>query len=173
MGTFVNSGWSQTFRVLGTKTLPHPTACKLQCWDASGQTTNRVGKSPTYQQTGCLKTSGLTATSRHTAWQGSAHQRAKTQLHPPVGRHQPFPPGSPHKPLYHSHPLGSRRQKQGNYSLAACRTESTAQIRTYPGTNWPLALGWQEGSVLLGHIGHPLQGATSPRFGNITKLLHM
>ena len=30
----------------GTKTWPHPTACSLQCWDTSGQTTNRVGTQP-------------------------------------------------------------------------------------------------------------------------------
>ena len=28
------------------KTWPHPTACGLQCWDASGQTTNRMGIQP-------------------------------------------------------------------------------------------------------------------------------
>ena len=27
----------------GTKTWPYPTACRLQCWDTSGQTTNMVG----------------------------------------------------------------------------------------------------------------------------------
>ena len=31
-----------------TKTWPHPTAYRLQCWNTSGQTTNRVG-------IGCLK----------------------------------------------------------------------------------------------------------------------
>ena len=31
---------------LGTKTWPHPTACRLQCWDDSGQTTNGVGTQP-------------------------------------------------------------------------------------------------------------------------------
>ena len=29
-----------------TKTWPHPTICRLQCWDTSGQTTNRVGTQP-------------------------------------------------------------------------------------------------------------------------------
>ena len=33
---------------------PHPTAYNLQCWDASGQTTNRVGNGPVHQQTGYL-----------------------------------------------------------------------------------------------------------------------
>ena len=31
---------------LGTKTWPHSTACRLQCWDTSGQTTNRVETQP-------------------------------------------------------------------------------------------------------------------------------
>ena len=31
---------------LGTKTWPHPTACRLQCWDILGQTTNRLGIQP-------------------------------------------------------------------------------------------------------------------------------
>ena len=29
-----------------TKTWPHPIACRLQSWDASGQTTNRMGTRP-------------------------------------------------------------------------------------------------------------------------------
>ena len=29
-----------------TKSRPHPTPCRLQCWDASGQKTNRVGTQP-------------------------------------------------------------------------------------------------------------------------------
>ena len=29
-----------------SKTWPHPIACRLQSWDASGQTTNRVGTEP-------------------------------------------------------------------------------------------------------------------------------
>ena len=30
----------------GTETWPHLTACRLKCWDTSGQTTNRVGTQP-------------------------------------------------------------------------------------------------------------------------------
>ena len=33
-------------RQFGTETWPHPTTCRLQCWDTSGQTTNRVGTEP-------------------------------------------------------------------------------------------------------------------------------
>ena len=65
---------------------PHPTACKLQCWDASGQTANSVGNGPVHQQTGYLDFLTHSA-SRHIPWQSLAHQRAKTPLHPPVRRH--------------------------------------------------------------------------------------
>ena len=92
------------------------------------------GQSPTHQQTGCLKTS---EPSRH----GPAHQRAKNQLQPPVGRHQPLSQGSLHKPLDQSHPPGGRHQKQENYGPAACRPDLQMQARYYPGTSWPLALG--------------------------------
>ena len=30
----------------GTKTRAHPTTCRLQCWKASGQTTNSIGTQP-------------------------------------------------------------------------------------------------------------------------------
>ena len=36
-------------------------------------------------------------TYKDTLWHGPAYQRVKIQLHPPVGRHQPLPPGSLHK----------------------------------------------------------------------------
>ena len=44
------------------------------------------------------------ATSKHSPWYGPAHQRTKTQLCPPVGRHWPLLPGSLHEPLYQPHP---------------------------------------------------------------------
>lgn len=44
-------------------------------------------------------------------------------------------------------------------------------LRTY-WTSWSLALGWWERSVLLGHKGHTLQRATSPRLRTITNLPH-
>ena len=31
---------------IGTETWPHPTACRLQCWDASVQSTKKVGTQP-------------------------------------------------------------------------------------------------------------------------------
>ena len=72
------------------------TACRLQCWDASGQTTNRVGtQPPPHQQTGCSKQ----LPDKCTSWCNPAHQWNKTHLHSWVGRYQSLPPGNLHKPL--------------------------------------------------------------------------
>ena len=72
------------------------------------------------------------ATSRYIPRQGPAHQRARTQLYPPVGRHQPFLPGSMHKSLDQSHPPWSRHQKQENYNPMACGTKSTNTGQNLP-----------------------------------------
>lgn len=45
-GTYMNSGWMQTFWVLGTKTCPHPTASQFRYWGVSAQTINRSGTQP-------------------------------------------------------------------------------------------------------------------------------
>ena len=73
------------------------------------------GYNPTNQRTSCLKAKEPTAASGHAPRHGPAHQRARTQLCPPVGRHWPLPPGSLHKPLDQPHPPGGRHQKQENY----------------------------------------------------------
>ena len=39
-----NIDWSKSH--FGTKTWSHPTACRFQCWNASGQTTNKIGTQP-------------------------------------------------------------------------------------------------------------------------------
>lgn len=52
------------------------------------------GHSHTYQHTDCLKTKEPIAASGHFPRQGPAHQRAKTQLHPLVGRYPSLLPGS-------------------------------------------------------------------------------
>ena len=94
----------------GTETWPHPTACRLQCWDTSGQTSNRAGTQPhpsadrlsevlltpqppinTPLDT-VLPTRGTRPSSTH-QWAGTSpsDQEACTSLdqpHPPGGRHQ-------------------------------------------------------------------------------------
>ena len=94
-----------------TKVWPHPTAYRLQCWDASGQTTSRAGTqshpsadrlpkvslSPWRPPNTPLDTSLLARGTRHSSIHQCAgttpsHQEACTsllgQLHPPGGRHQ-------------------------------------------------------------------------------------
>ena len=46
-----------TLYLIRTKTWPHPTACRVQCWASSGPTVTLWEHSPTHEQTGCcLKT---------------------------------------------------------------------------------------------------------------------
>ena len=64
--------------------------------------------SPSPQYTDCLKSSWAYSCPLSTQ---HPHQRDKTQLHPPEGKHQPPWPGSLHKPL-RPHPPEGRQQKQ-------------------------------------------------------------
>lgn len=50
-GVFIGMGSLGVWR-FGTKTWLHPTACRLQCWDNSGQTIDRQEHSPTHHHTG-------------------------------------------------------------------------------------------------------------------------
>ena len=98
--SYVNSwgGWHLAW-VTSTKIWPYPTACRLQYWDASGQTTNRSGTQP-QPSTGrlpknflspqpildtsldtALPTRGPRASSTHQwAGTGPSHQKACTSL---------------------------------------------------------------------------------------------
>ena len=91
------------------------------------QTTNRVGMQtdPSADRLPKERLPESTATSRHAPYMAS-HQRAKTQLHPPVRRHQFLPPGSLHKPLDKPHPPGGRQTPEGRKlrSPPLCGTES-------------------------------------------------
>ena len=74
----------------GTKTWPHSTAYRLQSWEASGQTTNRVGTQPHPGEDRLYKVI-LTPEPPLTTPLDPVHQRDKTQLHPLVGRHHSLP----------------------------------------------------------------------------------
>lgn len=84
-----------------TKTWPHPTTCRLQCWDSSGQTANRVGTQPHPSADSLLKVvlNKQLPDNKHTGRYGPSHQRDKPQLHPPVGGYQSPQLGNLHKPL--------------------------------------------------------------------------
>ena len=59
-----------------------------------------------------------TATSKQTPWHSPAHQRDKTQNHPPEDRHQSLPPESLQKPLRSASPI--RRQTLKQEELQSC-----------------------------------------------------
>ena len=108
------------------KTWPHPTACRHQCWDASGQTTNRAGTQPHPSAERLFKVflKKQLPHNKHTHRHCPAHQWDKTQLHPSVGGYQSFPPANLHKPLSLIH-QGADSRRQKNYNPAACKTETT------------------------------------------------
>lgn len=110
--------------VISVKIWLHPTACRLQCWDVSGQATkwaetqshlspDRLPKdllSPQLPLDTALPTRG-----------------PKIQLYPPVGRYCsqiPWAPalssGNLHKSLDQAHPVGGRHQMPENHKLTAC-----------------------------------------------------
>ena len=102
-----------------TKTWPHPTAYRNQCWDASGQTTNRSG-TQSHPSADRLPKIFLSTQlpAKHIPWHGPAHQRDKTQLNQPMGRDQSLPPGSLHKPCKLA--SSTRRQQQKQEELQSC-----------------------------------------------------
>ena len=113
--------YSSSWALLEVAILPlRPGPTQLPAGSSAGtsQAKQPIGweHSPTHQQTGCLMCPEPTAASKHTPWHSPAHQKDKTQLHPPVGRHRSLPPGSLHKPLDQPHPPEGRQQKQ-SYSL--------------------------------------------------------
>ena len=81
------------------------------------------------------------------------------------------PPNRGSRPSSTHQGVGTRSH---THNPTACGTKSANrdQMETYLGTSWSLALGWREGSVLLEHIGHPLQRATSPTRTYLTLYIH-
>ena len=78
------------------------------------KTTNKTG---TQNHPTAHRLPKLTDTQKHTTWHGPAHQREKTQFHPPEGRHQSLPLGSLHKPLDKPHHRGQRTEARGTMTL--------------------------------------------------------
>ena len=102
-----------------TNTLPHQKACRLQCWDTAGWTTNRAGTQPHLSADRLPKIFlSPQLPTKSTPWHGPANQRDKTQLHRPTGRHQSLLPGSLHKPLRPASPTrGQTPEATGNTIL--------------------------------------------------------
>ena len=88
--------------------------CKLQYWDTSDQTTDRVEKQPHPSADKMLKDIWSLKSSLDTTPHEPAHHRVKAQPHSPVSRHQPLPSGSLRKHLEQPHPSGGRHWKQGD-----------------------------------------------------------
>lgn len=113
--------------IISAKTWTHPIVYRLQCYDASGQTTNMAvtqhHSSADRPPKDFLSTQPPLDKSLNTALP-TRHQTAKAQLHPPGGKHWLFPPGSLHKPLDKIHSSGGSYQEQGNYHPTACRIKS-------------------------------------------------
>jgi len=90
-----------------------PNGLRLHCWNASGQKINRVEMWPHPLVDRLPKVILSQQLPLNTALNTALPTRGdKTQLHPPVGRHQSLLPGSLHKPLEQPHPSGGRHQKQ-------------------------------------------------------------
>ena len=66
----------------------------------------------------------FTDTPKHTAGHSPGHKKDKFQPHLPEHRHQSPPPGSLHKPLNQTYPLGADTKNNGNYEPAACKKET-------------------------------------------------
>ena len=56
----------------------------------------------------------------------------------------------------------SEARKPKSHSLLELSPQT--QVRTYPEASWSLALGWQEGNVLLRNIGHTLQFSKAQKY---------
>ena len=76
-----------------------PIARRLQCWRPHANQGVRQEDNPPISRQIPQNYTKPTDTPKHTTWSGPAHQRGKTQLYPPEGRFQFFPPGSLLKPL--------------------------------------------------------------------------
>ena len=94
---------------------PRPTQQPVGSSAGMPQAKQKTGRehSLTHHQIGCLKSSWVNSCLTNILPTHSpAHQRDKTQLHPPVVRYQSLPPGSLHKPLRCPHPPRGIEQKQ-------------------------------------------------------------
>ena len=139
-----------------TKTWPHPIAYGIYCWCASIQTTIRAGTPSQLSTLSLLKDilSPQSPLGMPLDIVLPTRLPRRNFIHLEGGRYWYFPMGSLNKPP--NKPCQPERwhQEQEHYDPTACRTKSVCKqiqesmLRPY--SPWP-------SSVLLGHIGHPLQ----------------
>ena len=148
--------WRLLFGGLKPGLTQHPVAYRLQCWGASGQTTQRVRTQP--------------HPSAERLWKGflslqpsldvPLHLALPTRRPPPSPIHQWADTDPTHQEDYKPLDQPYTRSKTTILQKAVELSPQT-QIRTYTGTSWSVDLGRQEVSVLLGHKGCPLHRAIS------------
>ena len=110
-----------------TMTWPQPTGCRLQCRDSLDQTTNRARTQPHPSADKLLKVFlNKQLTDKHIPYHSYAHQKDKTQFHPPVGRLLVPPTKKAWKSLLdHLIHQGADRKSKKNCISAAGTTETT------------------------------------------------
>ena len=114
----------------GTKTWPHPTGSRLQCWVASSQTTNRVGTQPD-PLADRLPEFVLSAQPQlNTLLDMALPTRGTRPSSTPVGRQQFLPPGRLNKSLDQPHPPGVRYQKQEELQTCSLRNRNHKQTQS-------------------------------------------
>ena len=111
----------------GIKTQPYPIIYRFHCWNTSGQTTSRVG-TQTHPSAERVPEAILSSQPpiNMPPWHGPAHQRDKTQIHPPVGRLW-FPPNQETCTSLRTnlnHQMADNRSRR-NYDPPASRKETT------------------------------------------------
>ena len=130
------------FGSLAPRPGPPVAACRLQCWDASGQTTNRAGIQP-HSSTDRLPEEFL-----------SPQPPQGTPLDPIISTRGPRVNSTPqwadtsssHQEAYTSLYASLTHQgadTRGKKTMVPqpMKLKRQTQVRTYPGTSWPLALG--------------------------------
>ena len=151
-------------RHFGTKTWPHPTACRLQCWDASCQTTNRAETQPHLSADRQLKVFLSPQSPLNTPLTGPCPPEGQDPA-PPTSGQAMDPPTR--KPAQVSRPASATRgqtsEARGTTILQPAEQRLQMQIRTYPGISWLVPGPWaMRGECTAGtHRMSPTEGCFS------------
>lgn len=109
--------WALLVATIFSKTWPHPTACRLQCWRRN-KSSNEQGETQPHQLADRLHKGFLTPQlpTKHSLLIWPCPPRM-TPGPPANGRDQFFLPGGLHKPLGLASPTGRKQKPKKNYSL--------------------------------------------------------